>query len=196
MYKRSAVAKRILSPSVPRPNACPASRAKARQACPAARTEGGLPFVFVRCIVLPPAAHLERCSYKAPRRAARPRHPRQPPQVRRPRNRRPIAPGPVARSGLRTDLRKRSTRGRDAGAPQSIQGRRRYVAQHARLGQRIPGRTLRARASRQKPVNAAAAPLQTLVYGANRDRTGDLLLAKQALSQLSYGPKSLQYTPS
>src|SRR6266851_5360974 len=25
--------------------------------------------------------------------------------------------------------------------------------------------------------------------GANRDRTGDLLLAKQALSQLSYGPK-------
>jgi hypothetical protein len=27
--------------------------------------------------------------------------------------------------------------------------------------------------------------------GANRDRTGDLLLAKQALSQLSYGPRSL-----
>jgi hypothetical protein len=26
------------------------------------------------------------------------------------------------------------------------------------------------------------------VNGANRDRTGDLLLAKQALSQLSYGP--------
>jgi hypothetical protein len=26
--------------------------------------------------------------------------------------------------------------------------------------------------------------------GANRDRTGDLLLAKQALSQLSYGPGS------
>jgi hypothetical protein len=26
--------------------------------------------------------------------------------------------------------------------------------------------------------------------GANRDRTGDLLLAKQALSQLSYGPRS------
>ena len=25
--------------------------------------------------------------------------------------------------------------------------------------------------------------------GANRDRTGDLLLAKQALSQLSYGPR-------
>jgi hypothetical protein len=27
-----------------------------------------------------------------------------------------------------------------------------------------------------------------LAGGANRDRTGDLLLAKQALSQLSYGP--------
>jgi hypothetical protein len=27
--------------------------------------------------------------------------------------------------------------------------------------------------------------------GANRDRTGDLLLAKQALSQLSYGPLGL-----
>jgi hypothetical protein len=27
--------------------------------------------------------------------------------------------------------------------------------------------------------------------GANRDRTGDLLLAKQALSQLSYGPVGL-----
>jgi hypothetical protein len=32
------------------------------------------------------------------------------------------------------------------------------------------------------------ADLQAL-YGANRDRTGDLLLAKQALSQLSYGPR-------
>ena len=32
--------------------------------------------------------------------------------------------------------------------------------------------------------------LQNLVTGgANRDRTGDLLLAKQALSQLSYGPE-------
>ncbi len=31
--------------------------------------------------------------------------------------------------------------------------------------------------------------------GANRDRTGDLLLAKQALSQLSYGPANTQYTP-
>ncbi len=31
--------------------------------------------------------------------------------------------------------------------------------------------------------------------GASRDRTGDLLLAKQALSQLSYGPTNSQYTP-
>ena len=29
--------------------------------------------------------------------------------------------------------------------------------------------------------------------GASRDRTGDLLLAKQALSQLSYGPASGQF---
>ena len=28
--------------------------------------------------------------------------------------------------------------------------------------------------------------------GANRDRTDDLLLAKQALSQLSYGPADLE----
>jgi hypothetical protein len=28
--------------------------------------------------------------------------------------------------------------------------------------------------------------------GANRDRTGDLLLAKQALSQLSYGPRAIE----
>src|SRR5262249_23944366 len=34
-------------------------------------------------------------------------------------------------------------------------------------------------------------PVQTSnPNGANRDRTGDLLLAKQALSQLSYGPRS------
>jgi hypothetical protein len=31
------------------------------------------------------------------------------------------------------------------------------------------------------------------VNGANRDRTGDLLLAKQALSQLSYGPRAPFY---
>jgi hypothetical protein len=32
------------------------------------------------------------------------------------------------------------------------------------------------------------------VNGARQDRTADLLLAKQALSQLSYGPKAAQYT--
>ena len=32
------------------------------------------------------------------------------------------------------------------------------------------------------------APSTCISGGANRDRTGDLLLAKQALSQLSYGP--------
>src|SRR5438552_3755247 len=31
-------------------------------------------------------------------------------------------------------------------------------------------------------------PSRARAGGANRDRTGDLLLAKQALSQLSYGP--------
>jgi hypothetical protein len=34
------------------------------------------------------------------------------------------------------------------------------------------------------------APGDTGCGGASRDRTGDLLLAKQALSQLSYGPSS------
>jgi hypothetical protein len=33
--------------------------------------------------------------------------------------------------------------------------------------------------------------LRVILDGASRDRTGDLLLAKQALSQLSYGPKRL-----
>ena len=32
--------------------------------------------------------------------------------------------------------------------------------------------------------------------GGRRDRTDDLLLAKQALSQLSYGPGSGQYAPA
>ncbi len=31
------------------------------------------------------------------------------------------------------------------------------------------------------------------VHGASRDRTGDLLLAKQALSQLSYGPSEPEF---
>ena len=34
----------------------------------------------------------------------------------------------------------------------------------------------------------------TFCNGANRDRTGDLLLAKQALSQLSYGPRVSEFT--
>jgi hypothetical protein len=39
---------------------------------------------------------------------------------------------------------------------------------------------------RAAPPNKAASATQT--GGARRDRTDDLLLAKQALSQLSYGP--------
>ena len=38
------------------------------------------------------------------------------------------------------------------------------------------------------PSNPAGASQPRHAGGANRDRTGDLLLAKQALSQLSYGP--------
>ena len=34
--------------------------------------------------------------------------------------------------------------------------------------------------------------IRGMTGGANRDRTGDLLLAKQALSQLSYGPLKLR----
>ena len=36
---------------------------------------------------------------------------------------------------------------------------------------------------------ALSFPVSGASGGANRDRTGDLLLAKQALSQLSYGPE-------
>ena len=38
-------------------------------------------------------------------------------------------------------------------------------------------------------LRTALRVLRTEPGGANRDRTGDLLLAKQALSQLSYGPR-------
>ena len=38
--------------------------------------------------------------------------------------------------------------------------------------------------------SALRAEFQRKTGGANRDRTGDLLLAKQALSQLSYGPNT------
>src|SRR5207237_6276623 len=41
---------------------------------------------------------------------------------------------------------------------------------------------------RESPRRALRAELAGKTGGANRDRTGDLLLAKQALSQLSYGP--------
>jgi hypothetical protein len=41
---------------------------------------------------------------------------------------------------------------------------------------------------RESPRRALRAELVEKTGGANRDRTGDLLLAKQALSQLSYGP--------
>jgi hypothetical protein len=37
-------------------------------------------------------------------------------------------------------------------------------------------------------VNRRASLSRHFADGASRDRTGDLLLAKQALSQLSYGP--------
>jgi hypothetical protein len=39
-------------------------------------------------------------------------------------------------------------------------------------------------------ISVPAASRAACPGGANRDRTGDLLLAKQALSQLSYGPAS------
>jgi hypothetical protein len=52
-------------------------------------------------------------------------------------------------------------------------------------------------ASEEAPINTACATLiadsssKAVAGGANRDRTDDLLLAKQALSQLSYGPRLL-----
>jgi hypothetical protein len=48
------------------------------------------------------------------------------------------------------------------------------------------GRTIDTHPTLQR-VTPKRAHLQVF-YGASRDRTGDLLLAKQALSQLSYGP--------
>ena len=38
------------------------------------------------------------------------------------------------------------------------------------------------------PIDRHSIPSQKRLGGARRDRTDDLLLAKQALSQLSYGP--------
>jgi hypothetical protein len=44
---------------------------------------------------------------------------------------------------------------------------------------------------RARPLKADSSHRLFFAGGANRDRTGDLLLAKQALSQLSYGPAVL-----
>jgi hypothetical protein len=44
--------------------------------------------------------------------------------------------------------------------------------------------------SNARPHLSLTTPIcRNFADGANRDRTGDLLLAKQALSQLSYGPR-------
>jgi low temperature requirement protein LtrA len=45
---------------------------------------------------------------------------------------------------------------------------------------------------RRSPAHGGA----SLESGASRARTGDLLLAKQALSQLSYGPRAAQFRPT
>ncbi len=58
---------------------------------------------------------------------------------------------------------------------------------------RLGSRTSLLAIARQIRVLGPNGEAQT-VDGANRDRTGDLLLAKQALSQLSYGPWVSQYT--
>jgi hypothetical protein len=50
------------------------------------------------------------------------------------------------------------------------------------------------RCTSNAPAHHVKKALFAGIYGANRDRTGDLLLAKQALSQLSYGPATSQYT--
>jgi hypothetical protein len=44
------------------------------------------------------------------------------------------------------------------------------------------------RGLRVRPTRPIADGMGLRGHGASRDRTGDLLLAKQALSQLSYGP--------
>ncbi len=57
---------------------------------------------------------------------------------------------------------------------------------------RVPGVALRAspRQPSSRPACRAEAPKGAKAGGARRDRTDDLLLAKQALSQLSYGPQA------
>src|SRR3954469_11825277 len=52
----------------------------------------------------------------------------------------------------------------------------------------IPGKLV-ARLRRQTPAACQPKPVRAKAGGASRDRTGDLKLAKLALSQLSYGPE-------
>jgi NAD(P)-dependent dehydrogenase (short-subunit alcohol dehydrogenase family) len=62
-------------------------------------------------------------------------------------------------------------------------------AQQALAG--VPGAAVPQFTADHRPCRACAG---TSRHGANRDRTGDLLLAKQALSQLSYGPLRPEFT--
>ncbi len=54
-----------------------------------------------------------------------------------------------------------------------------------RIVKEQPNKLIAARPARGCPAMSLE---NRVTGGANRDRTGDLLLAKQALSQLSYGP--------
>src|SRR5689334_12839970 len=55
-----------------------------------------------------------------------------------------------------------------------------------RIFKEQPNKLIGQRAHARSPIDS------WIAGGANRDRTGDLLLAKQALSQLSYGPLKLR----
>ena len=70
---------------------------------------------------------------------------------------------------------------------------RRAISERARIhfgASRLPIalRDLRNEALPDEPITSLANPTKNEPGGARRDRTDDLLLAKQALSQLSYGP--------
>ncbi len=65
---------------------------------------------------------------------------------------------------------------------------RREHASHGGLSRKLPGGE-RVDAGDISPVGSG----KQLRDGASRDRTGDLLLAKQALSQLSYGPREARF---
>ncbi len=60
----------------------------------------------------------------------------------------------------------------------------------------VDGYSETAKPLRQITLIKRAAPLRYFSSGASRDRTGDLLLAKQALSQLSYGPALCEFMHS